>query len=123
LLLKGERIRKSNGMNLIKVYIGKFQDGDYREVTGSINSINLETCRDAGAILGRKKTTKNKQNSEIPNPQPLQGFSTPCYIEKTGGLPCCQTPPAPNVLGRCGPTGERISTTWYSHSHPLERPA
>jgi hypothetical protein len=33
----------------------------------------------------QKKNTKKKQNSDTPNPQPIQSFSTPCDTEKTGG--------------------------------------
>jgi hypothetical protein len=55
------------------------------------------------------------------NSQPVQSFSTPHYTEKTGGLPHHQTP-APNLLGRCRPTGEQISGTQYSHSYPWNKP-
>jgi hypothetical protein len=68
----------------------------------------------------KKKTTKKKQNSNTLNSQPIQSFSTPHYTEKPGRLPCHQTP-APNLLGRCRPTGEQISSTWYSHSHPWDK--
>jgi hypothetical protein len=47
-----------------------------------------------------QKITKKKQNSDTLNPQPIQSFSTPHYIEKPGELLHCQTP-APNLLGRC----------------------
>jgi hypothetical protein len=57
----------------------------------------------------QKKTTKNNQNSDTLNPQPIQSFSTPHYIEKRGGLLCCQML-APNLLGRHTPTGEQISS-------------
>jgi hypothetical protein len=29
----------------------------------------------------------------------------------------------PNLLGRCRPTVEQISGTWYSHSHSWDKPA
>jgi hypothetical protein len=69
----------------------------------------------------QKKTTKNKQKSNTPNPQPAKSFSTPCYTEKQG-LPHCQTL-APNLPERCRPTGEQISSTHYSHSHLWDKPA
>jgi hypothetical protein len=65
--------------------------------------------------LAEKKTTKKKQNSDTLNPQSIQSFPKPRYTEKTGGLPHLQTP-APNLLGKCRPTGEQISGMWYSHS-------
>jgi hypothetical protein len=77
--------------------------------------------------LAEKKTTKKKQNSDTPNPQPTQSFSMPHYNKKPGGLPHHQML-APNLLGRHRPTGEQISSTWYSYSHsrinqqsPLDR--
>jgi hypothetical protein len=68
---------------------------------------------------------KKKQNLDSQKPQPLKGFSTPHYTEKTGGLPHCQTPPTPNLLERPRPrpTGEQINGRWYSHFHPWEKPA
>jgi hypothetical protein len=30
---------------------------------------------------------------------------------------------APNLLGRCRPTGEQINSTWYFHSHSWDKPA
>jgi hypothetical protein len=68
----------------------------------------------------QKKITKKKQNSNTLNPQHIQSFSTPHYTEKTGGLPRHQML-APNLLGRYRPTGEQISSTWYSHSHPWDK--
>jgi hypothetical protein len=51
----------------------------------------------------------------------------PHYNKKPGGLPHHQML-APNLLGRHRPTGEQISSTWYSYSHsrinqqsPLDR--
>jgi hypothetical protein len=29
--------------------------------------------------------------------------------------------PPPNLLGRCRPTGELISSMWYSHSYPWDK--
>jgi hypothetical protein len=55
----------------------------------------------------QKKTTKKNQNSNTLNPQPVKSFSTPCYSEKTGGLPHHQTP-APNLLGR-HPADQQVS--------------
>jgi hypothetical protein len=69
-----------------------------------------------------EKNTKKKQNSNTLNPQPIQNFSMPHYTEKTGGLPYHQMP-APNLLGKHRPTGEQISSTWYSHSHFCDKPA
>jgi hypothetical protein len=68
------------------------------------------------------KITKKKQNSNTPNPQPAHSFSMPHYKEKPGGLLHCQTL-APNLLGKCRPTGEQISGMWYPHSHPWDKPA
>jgi hypothetical protein len=67
-----------------------------------------------------EKSHQEEQNSNTPNPQPIQSFSMPHYTEKTGGLLHCQTP-APNLLGRCRPTGEQISSMWYSHSYPWDK--
>jgi hypothetical protein len=55
----------------------------------------------------QKKNTKNKQNSDTSNPQPVQSFSMPCYTEKTGWFPSHQTP-APNLLGR-HPADQQVS--------------
>jgi hypothetical protein len=60
----------------------------------------------AGAILGKKKNEETKLQN--PEPQPLKGFSMQCYTEETGGLQHYQMP-APNLVGRCRPTGEQIS--------------
>jgi hypothetical protein len=65
----------------------------------------------------QKKNHQEEQNSETQIPQLVQSFSMPHYIEKTGGLPCSQMP-APNLLGRCRPTGEQISGMWYSTATP-----
>jgi hypothetical protein len=65
------------------------------------------------------KTTKKKKNSDTPNPQPAQSFSMPHYTEKSGGLLCHQMP-APNLPGRCKPTGEQIRGMWYPHNHPWD---
>jgi hypothetical protein len=68
-----------------------------------------------------EKTTKNKQNSDTPNSQPAQSFSIPRYTEKPGGLLHCQKL-TPNLLERHRPTGEQISNTRYSYSHPWNKP-
>jgi hypothetical protein len=70
----------------------------------------------------QKKNTKKKQHSDPPNPQCIESFSMPHYTEKPGGPWCCQTL-APNLLRRCRQKGEQISGTWYSHSHPWDKPA
>jgi hypothetical protein len=67
-----------------------------------------------------EKNTKKKKNPDIPNPQSIQRLSTPHHTEKPGGLLHCQMP-ASNLLGRHRPTGEQISSTWYSHSHPWDK--
>jgi hypothetical protein len=46
----------------------------------------------------------------------------PHCIEKTGGLLHCQTL-TPKLLWRHRPTGEKISGTQHSHSHPWDKPA
>jgi hypothetical protein len=68
-----------------------------------------------------EKTTKKKQNYDIPNLQPIQSFSMAHYTEK-GGLLHHQMP-APNLLGKHRPTGEQISGMLYSHSYPWDKPA
>jgi hypothetical protein len=70
----------------------------------------------------QKKTTKKKQNSDTLHPQPAQNFFMSRYTEETGGLPHCQTP-APNLLGRFRPTGEKISHTQYTHNNLWDKPA
>jgi hypothetical protein len=50
-----------------------------------------------------EKKHQEELNSDTLNPQPVKSFSMPHYTEKTGGLPCHQTP-APNLLGRYRPT-------------------
>jgi hypothetical protein len=70
----------------------------------------------------QKKTNKKKQNSNNPNPQPIQSFYMPRYTEKTRGFPCCQMP-VPNMLERCRSTGEQISGMQYSHGYPWDKPA
>jgi hypothetical protein len=72
--------------------------------------------------LAEKKNTKKKQNFNTLNPQPTQSFSMPYYTEKPGVILHRQVP-VPNLLGRCRPTGEQISCTGYSHSHPWDKPA
>jgi hypothetical protein len=54
----------------------------------------------------QNKSTKKNQNVDTLNLQPIQSFSTPHYTEKTGGFLLLQTT-APNLLGRCRPTGEQ----------------
>jgi hypothetical protein len=39
-----------------------------------------------------------------------------------GGLLCRQMP-APDLLGRHRPNKQQISSTWYFHSYPWEKPA
>jgi hypothetical protein len=53
----------------------------------------------------QKNTTNKNQNFSTSNPQPVQSFSMPGYIEKTGGLPSHQTLD-PNLIGRHRPTGK-----------------
>jgi hypothetical protein len=55
----------------------------------------------------QKKSTKRNQGFDTLNPQPVQSFSMPCYMEKTGGLLCHQMP-APNLLGR-HPADKQVS--------------
>jgi hypothetical protein len=95
-----------------------------------MSSINQKFCWDTGATLGRKKkkkNTKKNKNSTILNLQPIQSFSTPHYTEKIGGL-WLHKMPAPNLLGRCRPTGEQISnmhiptaTPGINQNSPLDR--
>jgi hypothetical protein len=63
------------------------------------------------------KTTKKRQHFETPDPQASHSFSMSHYTEKQGGLPHCQTL-APNLLERCRPTGEQISSLWYPTANP-----
>jgi hypothetical protein len=70
--------------------------------------------------IWHKNTTKNKQNSDTPSPQPAQNLSMPLYTEKSGGLLHHSTPVS-NLLGRRRPTGEQINVMQYSHSHPWEK--
>jgi hypothetical protein len=69
-----------------------------------------------------EKTTKKNKKSDTLNSQPIQSFSMPHYAEKTGGLPCQQML-APNLLGRCRPTGEQRNGMRYSYSYPWDKPA
>jgi hypothetical protein len=95
--------------------MGGIQDGDEREEADSMNSVNKKSCWDAGATLGRKKLTRRSRTL-------TQSFSMPHYTEKQGGILCRQTP-TPNLLGRCKPIGEQISSMRYSYSHPWDKPA
>jgi hypothetical protein len=52
-----------------------------------------------------EKNDQEKTKLNTLNSQPVKSFSTARYTEKTGGLPHRQTP-APNLLGRCRPTGD-----------------
>jgi hypothetical protein len=47
-------------------------------------------------------------------------FPMPGYMEKPGGLLHYQVL-APNLLGRCRPTGEQISGMRYPHSHSWDK--
>jgi hypothetical protein len=99
------------------------QNGDYREEADSMSSVNQKSCVTLEPHLSEKKiNTKKKQSSNTLNPQTIQTFCMPHYTEKTGGLSHHQTP-APNLLGRHRPTGEQISSMWYSHSYPWDKPA
>jgi hypothetical protein len=62
------------------------------------------------------KTTKKKQNSNTPNPQPGPNFCTPRYTEKPGRLLCHQTL-APNLPRRCKPTGETTTELMLKYQH------
>jgi hypothetical protein len=60
------------------------------------------------------KTTKKRQNSDT---QPAYSFPTPKDTEKPAGLLLCQAP-APDLLGRCRPSGEQKSSTQYPTTTP-----
>jgi hypothetical protein len=51
-----------------------------------------------------EKNKKEETKLRALNPQPIQSFPVPCYIEKTGGLLHRQTL-ALNLLRRCRQTG------------------
>jgi hypothetical protein len=75
----------------------------------------------------KKKQEESKLHTL--NLHPIQSFSIPCYTEKTGGLPHCQSP-ASNLLWR-HPAEQQVSkqvahsiptgTPGQNHRSPLDR--
>jgi hypothetical protein len=55
-------------------------------------------------------------------PSPLKTSQHHITMREQEGC-CLRQTPTPNLLGRCKPIGEQISSMRYSYSHPWDKPA
>jgi hypothetical protein len=83
------------------------------------DSVNQKFCWDSGATLGRK----NHQQSKLQHPEPPTHTKILHSVLHWENRRAPALPDSPNLLGRCRPTGEQISGTWYSHSYSWEKSA